>query len=267
LTGPPHRPRKRFGQHFLADRAAIERIVAAIAPARDDRVVEIGPGQGALTAPLLERVDVLDAVEIDRDLAAALAQRFPAQRLRVHVADALAFDFCALGARLRVVGNLPYNISSPLLFHLAQQAACLRDAHFMLQLEVVERMAAPPGGRTYGRLSVMVQYHFVVEKLFRVPAGAFRPVPKVESAVVRLVPRPEGTLRARDERVFARVVAAAFGQRRKTLRNALGDWLTAEQIEGSGVRPVARAETLTVGDFVRLADAAALSRPAAAGAG
>jgi 16S rRNA (adenine1518-N6/adenine1519-N6)-dimethyltransferase len=259
VSGLAHRPRKRFGQHFLIDRAAIERIVAAIAPAPADRLVEIGPGQGALTAPLLERVDRMDAVEVDRDLAAALAQRFPAERLRVHVADALAFDLCALGPALRVVGNLPYNISSPLLFHLAQQVACLRDCHFMLQLEVVERMAAPPGGRTYGRLSVMVQYRFAVEKLFRVPAGAFRPVPKVESAVVRLVPRPADAPRARDELRFAELVAGAFSQRRKTLRNALKPWLSAAQIAAAGVDPGARPEMLAVAEFVRLADLAGVS--------
>jgi 16S rRNA (adenine1518-N6/adenine1519-N6)-dimethyltransferase len=254
VTGPAHLPRKRFGQHFLTDRAAVDRIVAAIAPAPGDRLVEIGPGQGALTAPLLERVNRMDAVEIDRDLAAALAQRFPGERLCLHAADALAFDFCALGTALRVVGNLPYNISSPLLFHLAQQSACLRDCHFMLQLEVVERMAARPGGRTFGRLSVMLQYRFAVEQLFRVPAGAFRPAPKVESAVVRLVPQPAGAPRARDEGRFASLVAGAFSQRRKTLRNALRPWLSEAQIAQAGIDPGARAETLAVADFVRLAD-------------
>jgi 16S rRNA (adenine1518-N6/adenine1519-N6)-dimethyltransferase len=254
VTGLHHRPRKRFGQHFLTDRSAVDRLVAVIAPAPGDRLVEIGPGQGALTAPLLERVDRMDVVEIDRDLAAALAERFPSERLRVHVTDALAFDFCTLGTGLRVVGNLPYNISSPLLFHLAQQSGCLRDCHFMLQLEVVERMAAQPGGRIYGRLSVMVQYRFAVEKLFRVPAGAFRPAPKVESAVVRLTPQPAGAPRARDEQAFAALVAGAFSQRRKTLRNALRSWLTDAQIGAAGVDPGARAETLAVADFVRLAD-------------
>lgn len=219
-------------------------------------MVEIGPGQGALTAPLLERVDRLDAIEIDRDLASALARRFPAERLRVHVGDALAFDFCALGSGLRIVGNLPYNISSPLLFHLAQQSGCLRDCHFMLQLEVVERMAAQPGGRTFGRLSVMVQYRFAVEKLFRVPAGAFRPAPKVESAVVRLAPQPAGAPRARDDSAFAALVAGAFSQRRKTLRNALRPWLTEAKIAAAGVDPGVRPETLAVADFVRLADLA-----------
>jgi 16S rRNA (adenine1518-N6/adenine1519-N6)-dimethyltransferase len=256
VTAPQHRPRKRFGQHFLTDRSTVDRIVAAIAPAPGDRLVEIGPGQGALTAPLLERVDRMDAIEIDRDLASALVQRFPDQRLRVHLADALAFDFCALGTGLRVVGNLPYNISSALLFHLAQQSGCLRDCHFMLQFEVVERMAAQPGGRTFGRLSVMLQYRFAVEKLFRVPAGAFRPAPKVESAVVRLVPQPAGAPRARDERAFVALVAGAFSQRRKTLRNSLRPWLDEAHIAAAGVDPGARPETLAVADFVRLADLA-----------
>jgi 16S rRNA (adenine1518-N6/adenine1519-N6)-dimethyltransferase len=174
----------------------------------------------------------------------------------VHLADALSFDFHALGERLRVVGNLPYNISTPLLFHLARQVDCIRDCHFMLQREVVERMAARPGGRTYGRLSVMLQYRFAVEPLFRVPAGAFRPIPKVQSALVRLMPLPTEGLRANDEGLFSALVAGAFSQRRKTLRNALGAWLTAEQIERAGIDPKARPETLSVAQFVRLADAA-----------
>jgi 16S rRNA (adenine1518-N6/adenine1519-N6)-dimethyltransferase len=219
-------------------------------------MVEIGPGRGALTRPLLERLDSLDVVEIDRDLAAALAASFPAQRLRVHLADALSFDFGSLGDRLRVVGNLPYNISTPLLFHLARQVGRIRDCHFMLQLEVVERMTAHPGSRIYGRLSVMLQYRFVVERLFRVPAGAFRPVPKVESALVRMTPLSTQAPRAIDEGLFGALVAGAFSQRRKTLRNALSGWLTAEGIERAGVDPKARPETLSVEQFVKLADAA-----------
>jgi 16S rRNA (adenine1518-N6/adenine1519-N6)-dimethyltransferase len=258
-----HQARKRFGQHFLVDRSAIARIVQAIAPAAGDRIVEIGPGQGALTEPLLQRVESMDAVEIDRDLASALAARFPGERLRVHLADALQFDFCSLGEGLRVVGNLPYNISSPLMFRLAQQIACVRDCYFMLQLEVVDRMAATPGSKTYGRLSVMLQYRFLVEKLFRVPAGAFRPVPKVESAVVRLIPKPSGEPHARDESLFNALVAGAFSHRRKTLRNALLDWLAPEQIARAGIDPGARPETLSVEQFVRLADVAA-SAPSSA---
>lgn len=250
------RARKRFGQNFLVDRGVVERIVAAIAPAARDRIVEIGPGHGALTRPLLDRVDSLDVVEIDRDLAAALAASFPAQRLRVHLADALSFDFRGLGDQLRVVGNLPYNISTPLLFHLTRQVDCIRDCHFMLQLEVVERMAAQPGSRTYGRLSVMLQYRFAVERLFRVSAGAFRPTPKVESALVRMTPLRKGARRARDEALFGALVTGAFSQRRKTLRNALSRWLTPLDLERVGIDPRARPETLSVEQFVRLADAA-----------
>jgi 16S rRNA (adenine1518-N6/adenine1519-N6)-dimethyltransferase len=260
MSSPVHRPRRRFGQNFLVDRSFIARIVEAIAPQPDDQMVEIGPGQGALTTPLLQRLNRLDVVEIDRDLAAALAARFPPERLRVHACDALEFDFCALGGSLRVVGNLPYNVSSPLLFHLAECTRCLRDCHFMLQLEVVERMAAQPGGKTYGRLSVMIQYRFAVEKLFRVPAGAFRPVPKVESALVRLTPKPAGALRATDEHLLGALVAGAFSQRRKTLRNAVSAWLTAAQIQAAGADPGARPETLSLEQFVRLADTAAAIR-------
>ena len=249
-----HRPRRRFGQNFLVDRGVVARLVAAIDPQPDDRMVEIGPGLGALTEPLLERLAALDVVEIDRDLTAALANRFPPERVRIHQADALAFDFCALGPDLRVVGNLPYNISSPLLFHLAGMAGCLRDCHFMLQREVVDRIVAEPGGRVYGRLSVMLQYRFAAQRLLRVPAGAFRPAPKVESAFLRLVPHRPLPVAALDERVFAEVVARSFGQRRKTLRNALRDLVEADELAALGVDPGRRAETLPVEAFVRIAD-------------
>ena len=257
MAPPTHVPRKRFGQNFLVSAGIVARIIDAIAPAPGDRLVEIGPGQGALTQPLLERLPVLDVVEIDRDLAAGLRARFAPERLRVHEGDALAFDFCSLGTDLRVVGNLPYNISSPLLFHLAAQSACLRDCHFMLQREVVERMAAQPGSRTYGRLSVMLQYRFGVEKLLRVPPGAFLPVPQVESAFARLVPHRPLPHPAQDERCFATLVAQAFSQRRKTLRNALRDLLSQEQIRAAGIEPSLRPEMLSVGEFVRLADLSA----------
>jgi 16S rRNA (adenine1518-N6/adenine1519-N6)-dimethyltransferase len=249
-----HRARRRFSQNFLVDRGVVAGLIDAIGPHGDDKVVEIGPGLGALTEPLLARLEALDVVEIDRDLAAALARRFPPQRLRVHAADALAFDFCALGSDLRVVGNLPYNISSPLLFHLADQARCLRDCHFMLQREVVDRIVAVPGSRAYGRLSVMLQYRFRVQRLLRVPPGAFRPAPAVESAFMRLVPQRPLPFAARDEKAFAEVVAKAFGQRRKTLRNALRDLIEAEQLAALGVDPGRRAETLPVDAFVRIAD-------------
>ena len=244
----------------------LARLIGAIDPHADDHVVEIGPGLGALTEPLLERLGALDVVEIDRDLAAALAVRFPPERLHIHQADALAFDFCALGPDLRVVGNLPYNISSALLFHLAGTADCLRDCHFMLQREVVDRIVAEPGSRVYGRLSVMLQYRFRVERLLRVPAGAFRPAPKVESAFLRLVPHRPLPVAALDERVFAEVVASSFGQRRKTLRNALRGLIDAPDLAALGVDPGLRAETLPVEAFVRLADhvAAAKGRAAAA---
>jgi len=249
-----HRARRRFGQNFLVDRGVVASLIDAISPQADDRVVEIGPGLGALTEPLLARVETLDVVEIDRDLVAALAQRFPAERLRIHQADALTFDFCALGPELRVVGNLPYNISSPLLFHLAEQAGCVRDCHFMLQREVVDRIVAAPGSKVYGRLSVMLQYRFRVQRLLRVPAGAFRPVPEVESAFLRLVPQRPLPFPAGDEKVLAAVVAKSFGQRRKTLRNALRDVIGADELAALGIDPGRRAETLPVEAFVRIAD-------------
>jgi 16S rRNA (adenine1518-N6/adenine1519-N6)-dimethyltransferase len=245
LHASSHRPRKRFGQHFLHDPAVVRRIVEAIAPAADDFVVEIGPGEGVLTRPLAERAGRLEAIEIDRDLAAALA----AERIKVHVADALEFDFGQLPQGTRVVGNLPYNISTPLLFHLARFADRLRDLHFMLQREVVDRMVALPSTPAYGRLSVMLQARFSMQKLFRVAAGAFRPPPKVESAVVRLVPLAAPLDRGAER--FADVVRRAFSARRKTLRNALG--LAAEEIEALGIDPRLRPENLSPQDYVRIA--------------
>lgn len=249
--------RKRFGQHFLADRHFVERIVAAIDPRPGDRLVEIGPGLAALTAPLLERVDHLEAVEIDRDLARRLRERFPAERLTVHEADALAFDFGRLGADLRVVGNLPYNISTPLLFRFEACAAAVRDLHFMLQREVVERMVAAPGTRAYGRLSVMLQYRFVPERLFDIPPGAFQPPPKVMSSFVRLTPRVPLPWPARDEALLRELVTAAFGQRRKMLRNAVAGFLGEAELEALGLDPRARPETLAVESFLRIAERAA----------
>ena len=249
-----HQPRKRFGQNFLVDAHYIARIVDAIAPAPGDNLVEIGPGLAALTAPLIARAGRLTAIEIDRDLAARLAADFAPERLTLHVADALAFDFSELGERLRIVGNLPYNISSPLLFHLAQHQAGLADIHVMLQKEVVARMAAAPATPDYGRLSVMLQATFRVTRLFVVPPGAFRPSPSVDSAVVRLVPLAAARPSITDARLFARIVAAAFGQRRKTLRNALAEICGADAIEAAGIDPGTRGETLAVADFVRLAN-------------
>ncbi len=249
-----HVPRRRFGQNFLADPHYVRRIVDAVAPAPGDNVVEIGPGLAALTGGLIERAGHVTAVEIDRDLAARLRDVFPPAQLTLHEADALEFDFSQLGPALRVVGNLPYNISSPLLFHLAAHDALLRDLHVMLQKEVVARMTAQPGTADYGRLTVMLQAKFRIVRLFVVPPGAFRPAPKVESAVARLYPLQDEKPRLVDEALFARVVAAAFSQRRKTLRNALSSLAPAATLEAAGIDPGARGETLAVADFVRLAN-------------
>jgi 16S rRNA (adenine1518-N6/adenine1519-N6)-dimethyltransferase len=255
-----HRPRKRFGQHFLADPHYVARIVDAVAPQPGDNVVEIGPGLGALTGALIDRAGPIAAIEIDRDLAARLRERFPPERLALHEADALAFDVTALGEKLRIVGNLPYNISSPLLFHLAAYEPRLRDIHVMLQREVVARMGAAPGTPDYGRLSVMLQARFRVTRLFTVPPGAFRPPPQVESAVARLVPLGADKPAIADLALFARIVAAAFGQRRKTLRNALAPIASEAQLRNAAIDPRARGETLSVEDYVRLANIVARDR-------
>jgi 16S rRNA (adenine1518-N6/adenine1519-N6)-dimethyltransferase len=246
--------KKRFGQHFLTDRHYIDRIVDAIAPQANDIIVEIGPGPGAITAPLLERLNHLHAVEIDRDLAAALRARFAIEKFTLHETDVLKFDFTALGPRFRAVGNLPYNISTPFLFHLADFETSLIDGTFMLQKEVVDRMVAAPDTEAYGRLSVMLQYRFAMKRMFDVPPGAFTPPPKVNSAIVRMVPLPTDRLRANDDVRFAAFVTAGFGQRRKTLSNTLKPFLTAAQIEAAGIDPKRRAETLSLVEFVRLAD-------------
>ncbi|MGA7985518.1 MAG: 16S rRNA (adenine(1518)-N(6)/adenine(1519)-N(6))-dimethyltransferase RsmA [Burkholderiales bacterium] len=251
MRSSSHRPRKRFGQHFLHDQRVLARIVDAIAPHADDLVVEIGPGEGALTRPLLERVRRLEAIEIDRDLALRLQAEFPAQRLTVHCADALQFDFAALAPGMRLVGNLPYNVSTPLLFHLAGFAERVRDMHFMLQREVVERMVAPHSTSAYGRLSVALQTRFRMEKLFRVPAGAFRPPPKVESALVRLVPLAPAERPQMDWEVFGRIIAGAFSARRKKLSNALP--LAAADFQALGIDPGLRPENLSPQDYVRIA--------------
>jgi 16S rRNA (adenine1518-N6/adenine1519-N6)-dimethyltransferase len=247
-----HRPRKALGQNFLHDPGVLAKIVAAIAPQADDHMVEIGPGLGALTRPLLERLKHLDVVEFDRDLAARLRAEFAPERLTVHECDVLKFDFASLDRDLRVVGNLPYNISSPILFNLADYAERIRDMHFMLQKEVVDRMAAQPDTPDYGRLSVMLQARFRVAKLFTVPPGAFRPPPKVDSAVVRLAPLPAEAIAYRDARAFSEVVARAFGQRRKTLRNTLKGLIGPEQMEAIGIDPGRRGETLSVAEFAEI---------------
>ena len=249
-----HIPRKRFGQNFLEDRGVVEQIVAAIRPQPGERFIEIGPGLGALTLPLLQRLEHLVVIEIDRDIVDGLRARHPANRLTIHEGDALEFDIAALGHDFRVVGNLPYNISTPLLFHLTNHVGAVRDAHFMLQREVVERMSAQPGTAEYGRLSVMLQYRWSIDSLFDVPPSAFRPAPKVWSSVVRMIPHRVLPHIAEDERLFADVVMRAFGQRRKTLRNTLREKLTASDFEQLGIDPVARGETLGVADFVRIAN-------------
>jgi 16S rRNA (adenine1518-N6/adenine1519-N6)-dimethyltransferase len=257
-----HVARKRFGQHFLHDPGILRRIVEAIAPQPEDRLVEIGPGEGALTLPLLRACGHLTAIELDRDLIASLAARArDIGDLNIISADVLTVDFSKLAglsrpsiaSKLRIAGNLPYNISTPILFHCLDHAAAIRDMHFMLQKEVVDRMAAPPGSKTYGRLSVMLQLRCTVEPLFRVPPGAFRPPPKVDSAIVRLTPLPTQALPDADSGMIDRLVRAAFGQRRKTLSNALRDLATAKQIDAAGIDPRARAEQLAPSAFVALA--------------
>lgn len=260
-----HTPRKRFGQHFLHDPHVLARIVAAIDPRPGDTLVEIGPGEGALTRSLLKQVRALTAVEIDRDLAAALSVEFPPEVLRVIVADALAFDFGELPAGLRVVGNLPYNVSTPLLFYLAGFADRIRDMHFMLQLEVVDRMAANPSTPAYGRLSVMLQRRFLVKRLFKVSSGAFRPPPKVESAIVRLVPLPASAVAPVDEELFGTLVARAFGARRKTLRNALSSLIDAAGLQSLNIDDGLRPENLSPSDYTRIA--MEIGRRSASGAG
>lgn len=259
-----HIARKRFGQHFLVDRSIIQCIVDSLALKHDEVVVEIGPGLGALTAPLLERLDHLDVIELDRDLVVRMASRYPAQQLCIHSADALEFDFAVLGDKLRVIGNLPYNISTPLLFHLADFADRVVDITVMLQKEVVDRMVAQRGTAEYGRLSVMLQYRFVMDKLFDVPADAFQPPPKVQSSVVRLLPRPAEELAARDLALFGRLVAAAFGQRRKMLRNTLAEFVTKKDLAALQVEPTLRGENLAVADYVRIANFCAALRGAQA---
>lgn len=249
-----HTARKRFGQHFLHDEGVIESIVRAIVPDRDDNMVEIGPGMSALTGPLIERLDHLAVIEIDRDLAARLGQLYSSEHLTVLEGDALEVDFRTLGSRLRVVGNLPYNISSPLLFHLADYADLVMDQHFMLQREVVDRMIARPSTSSYGRLSVMLQARYRMYKLFDVDPHAFDPPPRVMSSVVRMVPLPANRLQAKSQRAFSDVVARAFGQRRKMLRRVLSDWAQAIDWDAAGVAPTARAEELSVAQFIALAD-------------
>jgi 16S rRNA (adenine1518-N6/adenine1519-N6)-dimethyltransferase len=251
------RAKKRFGQHFLTDGYYLRGIVSAIAPRPDDAMAEIGPGTGLMTEELSRVLAHLHVVEIDRDLARRLRERFPAAKVTVHEADALEFDFASLPSPLRVVGNLPYNVSSPVLFRMAAIAERIQDCTFMLQKEVVDRMVAAPGTADYGRLSVMLQYRFAMERLLDVPPEAFTPPPKVDSAVVGMRPLGAGRPRAGDEALFAAIVGAAFMQRRKTLRNAARALAGEDVFAAAGIDPSRRGETLAVGEFIALANAAA----------
>jgi len=254
-----HRARKRFGQNFLADADVVRRIVAAIGPRPGQLIIEIGPGKAALTAPLADSGAELHILEIDRDLAAALQQRFgDGANVSVHCADALQVDFSAVsaGRRCRLVGNLPYNISTPLLFHVLRWGHLIDDMHFMLQQEVVNRMAAAPGSKAWGRLSVMCQYRCEVTPLFTVPPEAFRPAPQVQSCVVRLAPHAQPPVRVSDQAQFERVVSQAFSMRRKTLRNSLRGLLDETAIRDAGVDPGLRPEALGLAQFAALAERA-----------
>jgi 16S rRNA (adenine1518-N6/adenine1519-N6)-dimethyltransferase len=249
-----HVARKRFGQNFLVDGAIISAIINVIDPQRTDTVVEIGPGLGALTQPLLARLAHLHVVEIDRDLIERLKKQHSPERLTIHAGDALTHDFAAIGSDLRLVGNLPYNISTPLLFHLADYGNKVRDMHFMLQKEVVERMVAAPGSSDFGRLSVMLQYRFHLEWLLDVPPESFDPPPKVQSAIVRLIPKTTAELTAHHPARFAHVVQTAFSQRRKMLRNTLKGVLDENGFAALNINPTLRPEDLAVADYVRIAN-------------
>lgn len=251
-----HIPRKRFGQNFLTDQTVLHDIIRAIDPQPGDTMVEIGPGLAAMTSLLLESLDQLHVVELDRDLVARLKKNFDPARLVIHEGDALQFDFASIpvsaGKKLRVVGNLPYNISSPLLFHLAQIAPQVQDQHFMLQKEVVERMVAEPGNKAYGRLSVMLQWRYYMELLFVVPPSAFDPPPRVDSAIVRMIPLPQPL--PCDAGKLEQVVTKAFSQRRKVIRNCLAGMFTEADLIDAGVDPQARPEAVPVEQFVTLAN-------------
>lgn len=251
-----HIPRKRFGQNFLKDQSVLDDIVSAIAPRPTDRMLEIGPGMGAMTENLIPHLSRMDVIELDRDLVVYLKKRFPENKLTIHQGDALTFDFRTVGAssdnKWRIVGNLPYNISSPLLFHLMNFASCIEDQHFMLQREVVERMVAEPGSKAYGRLSVMLQWQYDMELLFIVPPTAFDPMPKVDSAIVRMIPRETPEACSLD--ALEKTVTQAFSQRRKMLRNNLAPLFTESRLIELDIDPTRRPEDLTVEQFIRLAN-------------
>lgn len=263
MSSSTHNPRKRFGQNFLHDYSVIANILASLQIKSDEHWVEIGPGQGALTQPLLDKNITLDVVELDRDLVKLLKDKFKDNpRLSIHSADALKFDFSALVGqgekeqeeKLRIIGNLPYNISTPLLFHLLENADCIADMHFMLQKEVVDRICAAPGSKKYGRLSVMMQYHCKPEFMFDVFPESFDPVPKVMSAVIRLVPHQKPPVVVSDVVLFKKVVTQAFSQRRKTLRNSLKTLINEDCFVTLGIDPVARAETISLPDFANISN-------------
>ena len=253
-----HKPRKRFGQNFLHDKMVIQRIVNNINPRQGDHIVEIGPGEGALTELVLDKIGVMDVVELDRDLIPLLKIRFVLQEgLNIHQADALKFNFCDLkesDKKLRIIGNLPYNISTPLLFHLFDSNHCIEDMHFMLQKEVVDRIVAKPGDSAYGRLGIMMQYYCRSEYVFTVKPGAFYPPPKVDSAIVRLIPHEKPPVEIDDFDTFSKIVNFSFTQRRKTLRNILKGKLDVSQIEALDIEPTIRPERLSLNDFTKIAN-------------
>jgi 16S rRNA (adenine1518-N6/adenine1519-N6)-dimethyltransferase len=249
-----HIAKKRFGQNFLTDQGVIASLIDAISPKADDLMVEIGPGLGALTKPLLQRLNLLHVVEVDRDIIAWMQKEYANKAITIHNADALKFDFASLGNNLRVTGNLPYNISTPILFHLLDNVSHITDMHFMLQKEVVERMVASPSTPAYGRLSVMLQYHLKMEYLITVPPESFEPAPKVESAFVRCVPHATLPFVAKDEKHFAKIVLAAFGQRRKTLRNTLKGLLDDDGFAALNISSQLRAENLSAAQFVTISN-------------
>lgn len=249
-----HQAKKRFGQNFLTDQAIIQSLITAIHPNADDLMVEIGPGLGAMTQPLIRHLNHLHVVEIDRDIIQWMQGFYPDGKITIHNSDVLKFDFAVIGERIRVVGNLPYNISSPILFKLLENTAQIIDMHFMLQKEVVERMVAHPSTPEYGRLSVMLQYRLQMEYLITVPPEAFDPAPKVESAFVRCIPYQTPPYPASDEALFAKVVTAAFGQRRKTLRNTLKGLLDDAGFTALDINPQLRAENLGVAEFVAISN-------------
>jgi 16S rRNA (adenine1518-N6/adenine1519-N6)-dimethyltransferase len=254
-----HIPRKRFGQNFLTDQLVLNDIIAAINPRTDDSMVEIGPGLAAMTSLILDSVKHLHVVELDRDLVARLKKNFDASKLTVHEGDALKFDFTSIpvaeGKKLRVVGNLPYNISSPLLFHLAEIAPLVEDQHFMLQKEVVERMVADPGSKAFGRLSVMLQWRYHMELMFIVPPTAFDPPPRVDSAIVRMIPKANPL--TCDQKRLEQVVTKAFSQRRKVIRNCVAGMFTEAQLIEAGINPLDRPEAVGLEAYVALANLAA----------